>query len=304
MRQDHQQDTVQAWMRHMRRGDWEAAWEISDAVLQSRAGKPCWHLPRHFQYLWDGTPPAGKRVLVRCYHGLGDTILFIRYAPLLKALAAEVLVWAQPPLLPLLKTVPGIDQVLPLHEGRPEVSCDLEVEIMELPHLFRTTPATIPAQIPYLQVAPVPLSAGTNQMAVGLVWQVSDWDSYRSIPFSLLAPLAQLPGIRLYILQSDARAAGWQEGVGLYPGELSLEAYAGFLRSLDLLIAVDTMAVHLAGALGVTVWTLLHAEANWRWMEDRDDSPWYPTMRLFRQASPGDWQGVIERVKTELQSQI
>jgi ADP-heptose:LPS heptosyltransferase len=136
---------------------------------------------------------------------------------------------------------------------------------------------------------------------VGVVWQVGDWDQYRSIPFSLLAPLADIPGIRLYILQSGAREAGWQEGVGVYPGELSLVAYAGLLRSLDLLISVDTMAVHLAGALGVPVWTLLHAEANWRWMEDRDDSPWYPTMRLFRQQQPNDWQDVIRRVKTALQ---
>jgi ADP-heptose:LPS heptosyltransferase len=130
---------------------------------------------------------------------------------------------------------------------------------------------------------------------------VGDWDEHRSIPFSLLAPLAEVPGVKFYILQSDAVAAGWQEGFGVHPGEVSLVEYARIVRALDLVIAVDTMAVHLAGALGVPVWVLLHADANWRWMQQRDDSPWYPTMRLFRQQQADDWQGVIARVKTALQ---
>src|SRR5829696_3315115 len=92
-----------SWMHHMRRGAFEQAWIFSDEVLESRAGKPCWHLPRHLQYVWDGTSLKGKRVLIRCYHGLGDTIECIRYAPLVHAIAAEVIVWAQPPLIPLLK---------------------------------------------------------------------------------------------------------------------------------------------------------------------------------------------------------
>src|SRR4051812_44087459 len=110
----HHRDPSHAWIRHMRSGRFEAAWEVSDAVLRARAGTLCWHLPRHEQYVWDGRPLAGKRVLVRCYHGLGDTIQFIRYAPLLKSIAAEVSVWAQPPLIPLLRTVRGIDRLLPL----------------------------------------------------------------------------------------------------------------------------------------------------------------------------------------------
>src|SRR5205085_377265 len=112
------------WMRHMRRGEFEAAWEISDALLRSRAELQCGDLPRHLQAVWDGKPLDGKRVLVRCYHGLGDTIQFIRYAPLLKAVAARVIVWAQPRLLPLLQTARGIDQLLPLHEGQPEADFD------------------------------------------------------------------------------------------------------------------------------------------------------------------------------------
>jgi hypothetical protein len=106
------------WKVSMQRGAFEAAWGVSDAVLRARAGVPCEHWPRHLQYIWDGTPLAGKRVLVRCYHGLGDTIQFIRYVPLIKEIAREVMVWTQPALLPLLRTMRGIDLLLPLHDGR------------------------------------------------------------------------------------------------------------------------------------------------------------------------------------------
>ena len=171
---------------------------------------------------------------------------------------------------------------------------------MELPHIFRTTLATIPATIPYLHAEPRFLLPDQDRLAVGLVWKAGDWDGRRSIPFSLLAPLATIPGIQLCILQGDAAKAGWLEGVGVNPGEFDLYEYARVIRGLDLLITVDSMPAHLAGALGVPVWTLLHAEADWRWMEHRDDSTWYPTMRLFRQESSGDWEGVIERVASEL----
>jgi len=154
MSEQLQTDFPDKWSHLIRHGAFEEAWQISDAVLQSRAGKPCWHWPRHYQYIWDGTPLQGKRVLVRCYHGLGDTIQFIRYAPLIKRIAKKVIVWAQPSLIPLVETVEGIDQILPLHDGTPEVAFDVDVESMELPHIFRTTLATIPATIPYLHAAP------------------------------------------------------------------------------------------------------------------------------------------------------
>ncbi|KAA9332803.1 glycosyltransferase family 9 protein [Adhaeribacter soli] len=289
------------WMASMRCGDFEAAWKTSDAVLKSRAGTPCFHLPRHEQYIWNGTPLEGKRVLVRCYHGLGDTIQFIRYAPLLKNIATEVIVWAQPPLLPLLKTIPEIDQLLPLHDGTPEASYDVDVEIMELPHIFRTTLATIPAQTPYLHVEPHQLSEDDKKLHVGLVWKAGDWDVRRSIPFSQIKPLADISGISLHILQGDAPQAGWQEGFGFYHGDLSLEEYARRIMGLDLMISVDSMPAHLAGALGVHVWNLLHANADWRWLENCTDCPWYPTMRLFRQQEAGEWKPVISAVKTELE---
>jgi hypothetical protein len=301
MDHDFDENGAASWMSLMRRGQFAEAWKFSDKVLESRAGKPCWHLPRHFQNIWDGSSLAGKRVLIRCYHGLGDTIQFIRYAGLTRAIAEKVIVWAQPPLIPLLETVKGIDGLLPLHDGTPDVAYDVDVEIMELPHVFRTTIDTIPSGIPYLHVEPRPLSAGSETLSVGLVWKAGDWDQRRSVPFSLLSPLAGIPGITFYILQPDAKSAGWNEQFGIYPGNYSLFAYAGIIRSLDLLITVDSMAAHLAGALGVPVWNLLHAEADWRWMEQRDDSPWYPTMRLFRQPYAGGWEAVIQSVKAALE---
>ncbi|MGV3585716.1 MAG: glycosyltransferase family 9 protein [Adhaeribacter sp.] len=304
MSQDNQEDSSDFWISKMRQGAFVEAWQFSDKVLESRAGKPCWHWPRHFQYIWDGRSLEDKRVLVRCYHGLGDTIQFIRYAPLLKAIATKVIVWAQEPLIPLLETVAGIDEILPLHDGTPEADYEADVEIMELPHIFRTTVATIPQQIPYLHVSPRLLAPANGQIAVGLVWKAGDWNSQRSIPFNYLAPLTNIKGINLYILQADAESAGWQEGFGINPGAFSLYEFAQIIKGLDLLISVDSMPVHLAGALGVPVWTLLHAEADWRWMEDREDSPWYPTMRLFRQAQSGDWENLIVRVAGELENLV
>ncbi|ALI98306.1 glycosyltransferase family 9 protein [Rufibacter tibetensis] len=300
MSQETQEET-DVWMLNMRRGTFEGAWKHSDAVLKERAGKPCWHLPRHFQYVWDGSSLQGKRVLVRCYHGLGDTIQFIRFAPLIKAIAKEVIVWAQAPLIPLLETIPTIDRLLPLHDGTPEVEYDVDVEVMELTHIFRTTVNTIPSQIPYLKVEPLPLPGEEGKLNVGLVWKPGDWNPHRSIPFHFLAPLAEVQDINLYILQENAPNASWQEGFGIHPGQFSLYDYARVIKGLDLLISVDSMPVHLAGALNVPVWTLLHYHADWRWMDDREDSPWYPTARLFRQEVADDWAGVITRVVGELE---
>jgi hypothetical protein len=299
---DHQLRGPRAdcWISCMRRGAFETAWTISDAMLRARAGVPCWHWPRHLQYIWDGTPLAGKRVLVRCYHGLGDTVQFIRYAPLIKEIAEEVIVWVQPALLPLLRTMRGIDRLLPLHDGSPDVEYDVDVESMELPHIFRTTVATIPAEIPYLHITPAALPRH-RCVAIGLVWAAGAWDhARRSLPFSLLAPLAMVPGVELHILQRGPALDQYQHGVGILSGSDDVVAAARIIRALDLVISVDTMPAHLAGALGVPVWMLLDALADWRWMEGREDSPWYPTMRLFRQDTPGAWESIIARVVAEL----
>lgn len=288
------------WMYHMHRGDFAAAWTVSDRVMRARAEVPCEHLPRHLQYFWDGQPLDGKRVFVRCYHGLGDTIQFIRYACALRSRAREVIVWAQPKLIPLLRSVRGIDLLLPLHDGAPDVDFDTTVELMELPHVFRTSVATVPTEIPYLHVPPAPLPR-SSRLAVGLTWAAGEWDENRSIPFDVLKPLTTIPGIDWYVFQRGEALQDRPRSFGtVSEGELYDEAR--LLAATDLMITVDTMTAHLAGALGVRVWTLLQKDADWRWIDQREDSPWYPTMRLFRQERQGDWTTVIDRVITALEA--
>jgi hypothetical protein len=287
------------WVHAMRRGDFAAAWNISDAQLRTRGAQDHTKVPRHLQNIWDGRPLLGKRVLVRCYHGLGDTIQFIRYASLLKEVAAEVIVWVQPSLIPLLRSVKEIDQLLPLHDGVPDVEYDVDVELGELPHVFRTTLANIPAEVPYVFVEPAMLGAG-ERFRVGLIWVSGDWDTRRSVPFSEIQRLGQLAGIDWHILQRDAWRAGWDGELGTISGGDNPLDDARVMRALDLVISVDTMTAHLAGAIGQKTWTLLPLEADWRWMVDRNDSPWYPRMRLFRQKEEGDWQTVVDNLVREL----
>ncbi|CAN5566008.1 hypothetical protein BH20VER1_BH20VER1_24810 [soil metagenome] len=287
-------------MQHMRNGNFAAAWEVSDEVLRSRRGHTAWHLPRHLQWVWDRTPLAGKRVLIRCYHGLGDTIQFIRYAPQVRQTATQVTVVAQPELLPLLQTVRGIDVLVPLSDDEPQVDCDVTVEVMELPHVFRSTRETLPADIPYLHVPPAELHRN-KRLQVGLTWRCGDFAPERSIPGALLAPLAKVPGVTLHILQRGSGLAEWPPGQGIDAGADDLMEAARRIAALDLMITIDSMPAHLAGALGVRTWTMLRAEADWRWMERRENTPWYPTMRLFRQEEEGRWEPVVKRVVGELQ---
>ena len=297
------------WTRCVRGGDFAGAWQISDAILRARAGRTCFHLPRHQQWVWKGDPLEGKRVLIRCYHGLGDTVQFVRYAPLVRALAKEVTLWAQPALVELLRGAAGVDRVLPLHDGG-EVGADYDadLEIMELPHLFRSTLATIPAEVPYLRVPPggdtlPPVArAGCH---VGVVWRAGDWDAARSVPAALLAAsLADVPGVTLHALQRGPALAEWRAEFGPASGVDDVLGTARRMNALDLIVSVDSFPAHLAGALGRPVWTLLHTNPDWRWLDRRDDSPWYPTMRLFRQERPGEWAPVLARVAAELRRKV
>ena len=135
---------------------------------------------------------------------------------------------------------------------------------------------------------------------MGLIWQSGDWDARRSVAFSEISKLADVRGIEWHILQRDAQAAGWDGRFGLLSGGNNPLDDARIMRALDLVISVDTMTAHLAGALGKRTWTLLPVDADWRWMRERDDSPWYPTMRLFRQREAGRWGEVIEEVASGL----
>jgi hypothetical protein len=295
----------------MRVGDFETAWRISDKVLEERrrGGITCEARPRHLRWIWDGTALEGKSVLVRCYHGLGDVIQFIRLIAPLRARARRVIVEAAPPLLPLIRAVEGVDGVMPLDDGAADPAHDVAIELLELPHALRIDLATIPRTVPYLEIDPHRIAARRAELdaerglKVGVVWAAGagGWHSERSFPVELLDILAAVPGATLISLQRGVspgeRGSLLREWGG---GTTDLVETAAMLRALDLVISVDTMIAHLAGALGVPVWTLLHFDADWRWMVMRRDSPWYPTMTLFRQPAPGAWREVLAAVATSL----
>ena len=293
------------WMAAMRRGDFTRAWQITDVILQERiaAGGWCWHMPRHLQYVWTGAPLAGKRVLVRCYHGLGDTIQFIRFAAPLREIAREVIVWVQPQLLTLVASAPGVDRVLPLHDSAPAAEYDVDIEVMELPHALRVAFETLLAEVPYLFPPAVPCLSLPSGFNVGIVWEAGGWDSRRAVPLHLLRPLRLIPHVHLHSLQCGPARF---DATHLTDSDIACDdvlVAAARMLQLDLVISVDTMAAHLAGALGAPVWTLLHSGCDWRWMRGAQ-SVWYPTMRLFRQAVPGAWPQVIDEVCTVLRHTV
>jgi hypothetical protein len=285
------------WTCHMLRGDFESAWRESDAI--ARRGSPD---PNRF---WDGQPFAGRRVLIRCLHGLGDTIQFIRYAAPIRRQASSLTIEAQPGLKPLFESCGLADHVITW--GEPEPAWDQQVEVMELPRIFRTTIDSIPADIPYLRIPGTPRERDHAPLRVALVWASSRFNPARSIPLRALADLCEQPGVEFYSFQGGPeRDELIGCGISIRDWDKWTNNILGAARSLeevDLLITADTMMAHLAGALGKPVWMLLPYEGDWRWMLNRSDSPWYPTMRLFRQAEPGDWASVIEEVQGALLTQ-
>jgi hypothetical protein len=289
------------WMNHMRAGDWEAAWQISDRQVRRRSPHEQLSQPRHLQSIWNGTPLHLQRVLVRCYHGMGDTVQFIRFMQPLRQIASEVIVWCQPQLIPLLRTARGIDSLLPLHDGLVAAEYDVDIELMEVPHALRTTLDTLPDKVPYFDVGHICTRKSDNQsFRVGIVWQAGTWDRRRSISPRLIEEMMQVPGVHWQIFQRGPALAAWRGRSGEVPQLHGILEEARAMLTLDLLISVDTLSAHLAGALGVPTWTLLPLEADWRWMNGRNDSPWYPTMKLFRQRARGDWRSVLEQVSGSL----
>ncbi|MDA8428600.1 MAG: tetratricopeptide repeat protein, partial [Geobacteraceae bacterium] len=261
---------------------------------------------------WDGSPLNGRSILVYAEQGLGDAIQFSRYIPFLAALGARVVLEVQPSLVSLLASIKGLERVVVKSDIPP--ATDVHIPLLSLPHLFATTLATIPADVPYL-VPPrhlieqwrTRLANGPSGQRIGLAWAGKQTPyPNRSCPPEYLAPLFDLDGIRHYSLQ-----LGEQDRLPL-PTELAAKVIdltdgikdfadtAALIANLDLVITIDTAVAHLAGALGRPVWVLLPHAADWRWLEGRDDSPWYPTMRLFRQPQPGAWSAVINEVALAL----
>ena len=289
------------WLCATLQGDFETAWQQSDSI-RSRVA----HDPNRF---WQGEDFTGKRVILRCLHGLGDAVQFLRYAPLLKARASTVIVQVPPRLLELAPCFDGVDEVVTWSElsGTPEPAWDVQMEIVELPYIFRTQSTDLPIASEYLHLpaAIEPIQPrNPSSMQVGVVWAGGSWSPSRSVPPALLDPVFEAPVCEFWNLQgSDERASGeslfdpHHNDIRYTDGVLRL---ARTIAQLDLVITTDTLAAHLAGALGKPAWVMLEHAADWRWMLTRDNSPWYPTLRLFRQTQPGDWPGVIARIRTEL----
>lgn len=266
---------------------------------------------------WDGSPLGGKTLLIHMEQGRGDMIQFVRYAPLVAAMGGSVVVCATEELVPLLTTVKGISRVVDRNGVLPEY--DFHIPALSLPHVLGTTLATIPIQVPYLwsdqdkvdtwrRIIPV-----DGRFHVGLAWRGSPThreDHKRSCEFATFQPLVELKDFIFYNLQHGLSAEQLRELSCHLPFvDYSDQIYdfsdtAALIANLDLVISVDTAVAHLAGALGKPVWTLLPFVPDWRWLLEREDSPWYPTMRLFRQSSPGDWQEVMARVRQELSQQF
>jgi hypothetical protein len=286
------------WRERMCRADFEAAWRISDEALRKRA-----HCARAYNYedsTWRGEPVAGKRILVCCCYGLGDTLQFIRYVPLLRRVARSVIVQTQAAIVKLLERVQGIDALITRYNHVASHMYDLAIGVSELPHLFRTNSETIPAEVPYIQIDPR-LFPPTRNLKVGLVWHGSDWDERRAVPVQLFAGFERIADITLHVLQRGSALLRRPTRFGIDSGSDDIYEAARTIAGLDLMITIDSMPAHLAAAMGVPTWILLHSDCDWRWMRKRSDSPWYPTVRLFRQKQPGDWRPVIARVKQELE---
>lgn len=264
---------------------------------------------------WDGSPLQGRTLLIHAEQGLGDTLHFIRYVPLVQRLGGNLVVEVQPALVALLRES-GFSVIA---GGTPLPKFDLHVALMSLPGVLGTTLETVPAQVPYLSAEPRLLKQWRAALRpysgfkVGLAWQGNKdytFDHLRSIPLAEFAPLAEVPGVTLIGLQKNAgveQIAQVAEQFTVVDLGSTLDNEGGAFRdtaavmcNLDLIITSDTAAAHLAGALGVKVWVAVPASPEWRWLEQRSDSPWYPTMRLFRQPAVGDWARVFAEMQAEL----
>lgn len=291
--------SMNSWTEAMRAGDFARAWAIADRDLAALAVAPKHTGPRHLQRIWRGEELANKRVLVRCYHGLGDTIQFLRFMPALRMIARSVTVWCQAELLPLVERIEGVSLAIPLHDGAPCTEFDVDIEIMEVPHAIRAGPATVEIRAPYLTLPASSLSSQLLEqrggLSVGLVWEVGAWDKRRSVPPALFRRLGGDDRI-LYSLQRGGGAERLPEAAARDISTPDIVALGHLLRQLDLVICVDTMVAHLAGALGREAWVLLHADCDWRWPTSGARTFWYPSLRLFHQRTAGVWDDVIEEV--------
>ena len=304
---------------HLSLGEFALGWPLYEARFDvPEFGNPRrrFNVPR-----WQGSEPlAGRALLVHAEQGLGDVIQFCRYLPLLAAQGATIVFEVMPALKALLRTLPGSIHLI--GRGEPLPAVDYYCPLLSLPHALETRVDTIPAQVPYLTAEPERVAKWTERLRelpglrVGLAWQGNPkferliWARGRSLPLAALEPLTQLPGVSLLSLQ---KGPGCEQlarvpfadrivdlGTDLDPGADAFLDTAAIMTCLDLVVSCDTSIAHLAGALGRPVWTALNVSPEWRWLLGRNDSPWYPTMRLFRQSTDGDWSAVVTAIARAL----
>lgn len=294
-------------------GDFASGW----ARHEARHRVPGFGPPRSLaQPQWRGEPLDGATILLHAEQGLGDTVQFVRYVPLVAARGGRVVLEVPPELKTLLGAMPGAMTVVA--EGEPLPPFQWHCPLMSLPLAFGTELASIPADIPYLAADPAKQAAWqarlpAGSLKVGLAWAGRPQhkrDRWRSLALARLAPLGAVPGVAFVSLQKGPAAAEARTppaGLALDDPTADLVDFAdtaALVAALDLVIAVDTSVAHLAGALGKPVWVLLPEMPDWRWLLGRADSPWYPTARLFRQPSRGAWEPVVQVVADALRERV
>jgi Flp pilus assembly protein TadD len=326
---DNPKSRLNLGMLVLGQGDFAAGWPLFEARHEAVGAHPA-PPPAEGCRPWSGEPLAGRSLLVIGEQGLGDQMQFVRYAPMAKRVgASRVIVAVSPELVRLVRCVPGVDEVVALGSETP-VAADDWAWMMSLPRLFGTDVGTIgaalPADFPQFHLSPDEGPGATRAlgepMEVGLFWAGRAWneasalrrfDDRRSVDFETLAPLLMSPAligrVRWTLLQKDrrqaglaelARAEGWRDPFGEDATESDLLDTARIVAGLDLVIGVDSALIHLAAGLGRPTWMIDRFAHCWRWVGDRDESDWYPDLRIFRQARPGAWGEVIARVERAL----
>lgn len=297
------------WTISMLTGDFEGAWSESDAIRKRNRPDP--------KRFWNGESWAGKRLMIRCLHGYGDAVQFLRFTPTLRAQSAHLTVECDPRAVELIRCFNGIDKVVTWGRDAPASppAWDVQMEAMEIPYVLRASIAELPCATKYLALPTRALdeaghfiSHGTKSLSrVGIVWSAGTWNLSRSIPLHVLNSILMRTEFEFWNLQGGSVRERWHE---IHPranlrdapilADAGLLSLAAVIAHLDLVVTVDTLAAHLAGALGVPCFLMLQFETDWRWMIGRNDSPWYPSIRLFRQTTPGDWISVVNEINRAL----
>ena len=305
---DSAEATVNLGLIHLLQGNLAAGW----AEYESRWKVGVGDERKFLQRRWKGEALGGERILLYAEQGLGDTMQFVRYVPLVAARGGEVVLEVQPALHDLVAGTDGASRVIRRGETLPEFTW--QCPLMSLPLALGTELDTIPASVPYIVPDAARVEAWRerlqkNTRRVGLAWAgnpAHPRDRLRSIPLEQLVPLLNVAGTTFYSLQFGSGAEQMKllpAGVRLIDLGDELKDFANvaaIVANLDLVISIDSAVAHLAGALGKPVWILLNKGCDWRWFLEREDSPWYPSARLFRQRTPGEWQDVVKRIDDEL----